>query len=106
MVGKSHPSFQRARKPEHRLERRDALLDAAAKLFQTLELSELTLAAVGARAGVSKATVYGYFETKESLLLAVLEREFDAFFTQLDAALARLEKKRPTPATIADLLAC
>ena len=61
--------------------KRDALLDAAEALLCEHGTQALTLAAVAARAGVSKGGLLYHFPTKEALIRGLVERlieEFDA----------------------------
>lgn len=61
--------------------KRDLLLDAAEQLLAEHGTTALTLAAVAARAGVSKGGLLYHFGTKEALVKALVERlvqEFDA----------------------------
>jgi len=60
-----------------------AVLDAAAELLLTNGLSAVSMDAVAERAGVSKATIYRWWPTKETLAL-------DALYTEWAAA-------RPSP---------
>jgi len=78
---------QRARNTEHKLERREALLSAARELWDLGTYESTTMAGIGQRAGVSKATVYLYFDTKEQLLLEILREKLDAWFSAIDGAL-------------------
>jgi AcrR family transcriptional regulator len=85
---------QRARKEEDKLERRRALLAAAAAVFARHGWSGFTMADVAERAGVVKGTLYLYFTTKEELLLALLEALLDGWLDELDA---RLRDATTTP---------
>lgn len=80
-------SWQRARQPEQKQERRGAILDAAEELFVSGSIAELTLAGIAERAGLAKASVYSYFATKEEVLLGVLSRELEPFFEEVDRLL-------------------
>lgn len=62
---------------------RTAVLDAAAELLLVQGLSAVSMDAVAERAGVSKATIYRWWPTKETLAL-------DALYTRWTTA-------RPTP---------
>jgi AcrR family transcriptional regulator len=63
-------------------ERRALLLEAAIELFATRPASEVSMAAIAARAGVSKALAFRYFSSKRELFVAaageVLRRMEDA----------------------------
>lgn len=68
--------------------RRQAILDAAAEVFQETGFERTTMAAICERLGYSKATLYNYFASKEELFLAVVfgatEAEFQATLKALD----------------------
>jgi AcrR family transcriptional regulator len=55
---------------------RQAILDAAAELLLARGLSEVSMDAVAERAGVSKATIYRWWPTKETLALDALYTEW------------------------------
>jgi AcrR family transcriptional regulator len=75
---------QPARRGRPRSERaRNAVLEAAAELLLTEGLAAVSMDAVAARAGVSKATIYRWWSSKELLALDALYREWD---TQRPAA--------------------
>ena len=49
------------------------LLEAAAKVFSERGFKRTTIAEVARRADVGKGTIYEYFDSKESLFLALFE---------------------------------
>lgn len=51
--------------------RRKAIMDAAAHLFREQGFNGTSMAAIAARLGGSKATLYSYFPSKEELFVAV-----------------------------------
>jgi AcrR family transcriptional regulator len=53
---------------------RDRIAEAACALVQDTGIADLTIAAVGRRAGVSSALVHYHFNTKQELLAAASER--------------------------------
>jgi AcrR family transcriptional regulator len=74
------PSGEAAPRGRPRSEKaRKAVLDAAAELLLARGLSAVSMDAVAERAGVSKATIYRWWPTKETLAL-------DALFTEWAAA--------------------
>jgi AcrR family transcriptional regulator len=79
---------QRARTEEHKGERRDAILTSAEQMFCELAFGQITMADVAERAGLAKGTLYLYFATKERLFLALLERQLDTWFDDVDRRLA------------------
>ena len=60
----------RTKKPEQAAK----MLEAAARLFGTQRFHEVRMEDVAARAGVGKGTIYRYFEDKDELYLAMLDR--------------------------------
>jgi AcrR family transcriptional regulator len=90
---------QRAMDAEHKLERRDAILDAATRLLARSPERVANVADVADEAGLAKGTVYLYFPSKEELLLALHERNVDGFFVALTALV-----EGPGPIAIDDML--
>lgn len=64
--------FQRARSPERKAERREAILQAARDLLDEGGADAATLSAIAARAGVVKSGLYRYFESREEILIQLL----------------------------------
>ena len=62
--------------------KRQQIIDAAVAEFRELGFASASMDRVSARAGVSKRTVYKYFESKENLFRAIVE-----IFTERFAAL-------------------
>jgi TetR/AcrR family fatty acid metabolism transcriptional regulator len=54
-------------------QRESAILDGALKVFGEKGFEEATISAVASEAGVSEATVYEYFGTKEEILFSIAE---------------------------------
>jgi AcrR family transcriptional regulator len=63
-----------ARIVKHREERREELLDAATRLFAERGVSDTAVSDIVAAVGVSQGTFYWYFESKEAVVDAVVER--------------------------------
>jgi AcrR family transcriptional regulator len=78
---------QRAIQPRDKEERSGAILDAAERVLLRTPERTANMAEVADEAGLAKGTVYLYFPSKEELLLALHERNIDAFFRALSALL-------------------
>src|SRR5206468_3973648 len=74
---------QRAIQAEDKEERRNAILDAAERLFIGFPDRLANVSEVADLAGLAKGTVYLYFPGKEEMLLALHERHVAAFFGEL-----------------------
>ena len=67
-------TFQRARSQEQREVRRQAILDAAAAMLDEMPASEVSLNELSRRVGLAKSNVLRYFESREAVLLELLDR--------------------------------
>src|SRR5258708_3484759 len=74
-------TYRRARRPEQKLERRDAILAAARELALRDGVRAVSLAGIADRVGIHKSALLRYFETREQIFLeltAVAWREWTA----------------------------
>ena len=69
--------MQRARSETAKLAREDSILTAAEILLRQSGYVAITMQAVATVAGLAKGTLYLYFTSRESLVLAVYSRLFD-----------------------------
>lgn len=92
---------QRARSEDDKAARRRHLLDAAEQLLGGIPYEQLALATVAETAGLSKASAYTYFPTKESLFLALLERRLSLWITTLAD---RIGRRSRTPRALARMI--
>jgi AcrR family transcriptional regulator len=80
---------QRARSDQDKVARRGQLLAVAAQLWEEKNFASITMNEVAKRANLAKGTTYLYFQTKEELLLALLERELENWFLELGTNLSK-----------------
>lgn len=76
--------FQRARRPEQREVRRNAILDAAQELLAEHPVRDISLREIARRLGGSKSGIVGYYETREALFLELLRRALRDWLDELD----------------------
>ena len=81
-------AFQRARSQEQREVRRQAILGAAAAMLAEMPVAEVTLNELSRRAGLAKSNVLRYFESREAVLLELLDSAWQDWLAQLDNDLA------------------
>jgi AcrR family transcriptional regulator len=67
-------TFQRARSEEQREIRRRAVLDTAAAMLDEMPVAEVSLNELSRRVGLAKSNVLRYYETREAVLLELLDR--------------------------------
>lgn len=61
------------------------ILDVAREIAESTAFADITMDAVARAAGLGKSTLYGYFETKEELFLALVDVEFAKWFADVTA---------------------
>lgn len=67
--------------------RKDRIMDAALRIFAEKTFQEATISEISKEAGVSEATIYEYFGTKEDLLFAIPEKISNDTFEESEAVL-------------------
>ncbi|SNY53480.1 TetR/AcrR family transcriptional regulator [Paractinoplanes atraurantiacus] len=101
-------TFQRARTEEQREIRRRAILDVAAAMLGEMPVAAVTLNELSRRVGLAKPNVLRYFESREAVLLEVLDRFLREWLTELEGELAAgVDESRPMPeraAAVAEIL--
>jgi AcrR family transcriptional regulator len=75
--------FQRARRPEHKQERREAILAAARELAGERPVREISLGDIARRVGLAKSNLLRYFESREDIFLRLLLREWESWRVSL-----------------------
>ena len=73
--------------PELIADRREAIINACEKLYQTKSFREITLKEIGSEVPFSRPTIYNYFQTKEEIFQALFQREYERWNEDLTAIL-------------------
>jgi AcrR family transcriptional regulator len=96
-------TYQRARRPEQKLERRDAFLAAARELALRDGVRSVSLADIAERVGIHKSALLRYFETREQIFLELTAHAWREWTAALHA---ELDEAGPgDPALVADVVA-
>ena len=66
-------TFQRARSDEQRAIRRKAILDTAAAMLAEMSVADVSLNELSRRVGLAKSNVLRYFDSREAVLLELLD---------------------------------
>ena len=69
---------------EFLLARREEIIDACAKLYETMSFKEITLKEIGKVTSFNRTAMYNYFNTKEEIFLALMQREYERWSAELD----------------------
>ena len=68
-------------------QRREEIISACEKLYQTKSFREITLKDIGNETSFSRPTIYNYFQTKEEIFLALFETEYRRWNEDLEKIL-------------------
>src|ERR1700733_3165331 len=79
-------TFQRARSEEQREVRRRAILGAAADMLAEMPVADISLNELSRRTGLAKSNVLRYFESREAVLLELLDSVWRDWLARLDMA--------------------
>ncbi|MFD8569007.1 TetR/AcrR family transcriptional regulator [Streptomyces sp. NPDC057694] len=81
-------TFQRARSEEQREIRRRAILDTAAAMLDEMPVADVSLNELSRRVGLAKSNVLRYFESREAVLLELLDVFLEDWLAELADDLA------------------
>ncbi len=73
--------------PELIAQRREEIISACEKLYQTMSFREITLKEIGNETSFSRPAIYNYFQTKEEIFLALFELEYKRWNADLEKIL-------------------
>src|SRR6202051_3200491 len=92
--------FQRARSPEAKQHREDAILAAARSLGAKRGIRQITLTDIADAVGMHKSALLRYFETREQIFLRLTAEDWREWSAALRAKLERASGS-PTAETVA-----
>jgi AcrR family transcriptional regulator len=81
-------TFQRARSEQQREVRRRAILGAATAMLAEMPVAEITLNELSRRTGLAKSNVLRYFESREAVLVELLDSMWQGWLADLAAELS------------------
>lgn len=87
-------TFQRARRPEQKRRRQDAILDAARDLALRDGVRNVSLADIAGRVGIHKSALLRYFETREQIFLELTAAAWREWVQAVRRALDQNERGR------------
>ena len=90
--------FQRARSPEAKRQREDAILAAARSLGSERGIRQITLTDIADAVGMHKSAMLRYFETREEIFLRLTAEDWQEWSAALRA---KLERGRGSAETVA-----
>jgi AcrR family transcriptional regulator len=87
--------FRRARRPEQREQRRQMILDVAAAMLAEMPVADISLRELSRRVGLAGSNVLRYFETREGVFLALLDKLSEEWLDQLERDLGASSSHAP-----------
>ena len=69
--------------PERTNARKEEIISACKTLYQDMSFKDITIMKIAEYTTFSRASIYNYFETKEEIFLAILEKEYDQWVDDL-----------------------
>ncbi len=89
--------------PELTNARKEEIINACEELYKTMSFKDITLKEIGNATSFTRTSIYNYFQTKEEIFLALLQREYELWVTDLEQIMA--ENAALTKDEFADKLA-
>ena len=77
--------------PERTAARKEEIIRACEKLYQTMSFREITLKEIGKETSFSRPAIYNYFQTKEEIFLALFKKEYERWNEELEKIIAENE---------------
>ncbi len=76
--------------PELTQARREEIVAACEKLYQTRSFKDITMGEIGRATSFTRTSIYNYFQTKEEIFLALLQREYILWIASLKRTMAQV----------------
>ena len=70
--------------PELTNARREEIISACKTLYKDMSFKDITIMKIAQYTTFSRASIYNYFETKEEIFLAILQREYELWVAELN----------------------
>lgn len=83
--------------------RKEEIINACEKLYENNSFKDITIKLIGEETTFSRPSIYNYFQTKEEIFLALLQREYEKWIEELTKVYNQHENMEKTE--FADTLA-
>lgn len=78
--------------PELTVLRKEEIVNACEKLYRTMSFKDITLKEIGSATSFTRTSIYNYFQTKEEIFLALMQREYEVWAAEINEVCAHNEK--------------
>jgi len=76
---------------EKKLEKERAIIDAAEKVFEAVGFKNAKMDDIAVAAGITKVTLYSYFQSKENLYMSITYRALNSMISDFNAVVEKTE---------------
>lgn len=73
--------------PELTEKRKNEILDACKEIYKSKGFYGVNIKEISTKISLTRPAIYNYFETKEEILLGLLAREYEDWYTELEAVI-------------------
>ena len=84
--------------------RKEEIVAACAKLYETMSFKEITIKEIADETSFTRTSIYNYYETKEEIFLALLQKEYELWVEAMEGVMERVDTL--TRDQVAQMLAC
>lgn len=70
--------------PELTASRKEEIVNACEKLYQTMSFKDITIKDIGNVTSFTRTSIYNYFQTKEEIFLALMQREYERWTEEMN----------------------
>ncbi|MBQ7187025.1 MAG: TetR family transcriptional regulator [Ruminococcus sp.] len=70
--------------PELTASRKEEIVNACEKLYETMSFKEITIKDIGAVTSFTRTSIYNYYQTKEEIFLALMQREYERWAEEMN----------------------
>ena len=83
--------------------RKEEIVNACERLYQTMSFKEITIKDIGAVTSFTRTSIYNYFQTKEEIFLALMQREYEHWAEEMNEL--AVENENMTAESFSDAIA-
>ena len=83
--------------------RREEIINACKELYKTMSFKDITIKEIANYTSFTRPSIYNYFETKEEIFLAILQKEYELWVKEIENVIG--ENETMTEEQLAEALA-
>lgn len=83
--------------------RREEIISACKELYKTMSFKDITIKEIANYTSFTRPSIYNYFETKEEIFLAILQKEYELWVKEIENVI--VENETMTEEQLAEALA-